>query len=690
MRFLAVAFAVSATFLFGCNSSSSEAPSETSNQAELKLTQSTETSFADIGDAVVWRHSSTSDNDILITTLEADGVALYQSDGKQLAHLNVGEVTGADIRYDITFGDAGAIDVLALALPDEQALAFYHIKGDSAPWMREVGRLSLPEAAEGVCLYKNPTNAELIVTATTEQGRALQYKLKHQAGVLTSTLFDDESMPIAVRQIDVGGELSACVADDSTATLYIAEQDLGIWAYGAEPEHTFERRLVDTLAPLGQLQEVEGLDFIYQSGGYGYLVAADEGKGITLYSAKDAELLTQFDVPGFDEVKALAVAHDGLWLANSELEQPIYQKMSFTSLAAQNEMANAQFSMALNPADVAHTRVALVAVSGETTPVDDDGDAADDPALWVNPEDPAHSVIVATNKQGGLMAYNLAGEELQYLNQGEPNNVDIRTLEGPEGANVNLVAASNRDGNTIAFYTVSDPSKQNLPLIVIPAVGDNTSNGEIQTSLNEVYGLCMYQAVNGDAYVFINGKSGLIEQWRVELVEQGVSGTLVRTLSVPSQPEGCVADDATGELYLGEEDVGIWRFGADESADTAGELITKIDGDILTADVEGLALYHDGQNKYLLASSQGSHSYVAYDLNKDLQVVSQFALVANDEAGLDGASETDGIHVTAQSLGDSYPDGLLIVQDGYNVDSQYQQQNQNFKLVNWNDIAASF
>ncbi|MGH1558903.1 phytase [Caulobacter segnis] len=39
----------------------------------------------------------------------------------------------------------------------------------------------------------------------------------------------------------------------------------------------------------------------------------------------------------------------------------------------------------------------------ETVPVASTGDAADDPAIWRNPVDPAKSLIVATDKDWGLV-----------------------------------------------------------------------------------------------------------------------------------------------------------------------------------------------------------------------------------------------------------------------------------------------
>ena len=46
----------------------------------------------------------------------------------------------------------------------------------------------------------------------------------------------------------------------------------------------------------------------------------------------------------------------------------------------------------------------------ETTPVPHSGDAADDPAIWVNEANPGASRIFGTDKQGGLAVYDLAGK----------------------------------------------------------------------------------------------------------------------------------------------------------------------------------------------------------------------------------------------------------------------------------------
>ena len=88
------------------------------------------------------------------------------------------------------------------------------------------------------------------------------------------------------------------------------------------------------------------------------------------------------------------------------------------------------------------------------------------------------------------------------------------------------------------------------------------------SEIPEVYGFCLYRsAKTGTYYGFMNGKSGIIEQWELKPHgENEIEGHVVRTLKVTTQPEGMVADDELGDLYVGEEGRGIWKFSAEPDA----------------------------------------------------------------------------------------------------------------------------
>jgi 3-phytase len=308
----------------------------------------------------------------------------------------------------------------------------------------------------------------------------------------------------------------------------------------------------------------------------------------------------------------------------------------------------------------------------ETDPVPSKGDAADDPCVWIHPTDPALSTIIGTDKKAGLAVYDLAGHQLQYLPDMRPNNVDIRYNFLLGEKRVALVGLSNRSNNTLRFFQV-DPQTRLL----------HSASRGIQTGLG-VYGFCMYHSPHsGKYYAFVTTKDGTLQQW--ELFDHGtgtVDAAKVRSFDVGSQVEGCVADDEYAVLYVGEENEGIWKYGAEPDTGTTRTLVDRTGPQgHLQADVEGLSIYYaSNRTGYLIASSQGSHKFVLYRREGNNDYVMTFQV--GNGTGIDSVSVTDGLDVINFPLGAVFPFGVFIVQDGNN-----NPDNQNFKLVPWEEIA---
>lgn len=306
----------------------------------------------------------------------------------------------------------------------------------------------------------------------------------------------------------------------------------------------------------------------------------------------------------------------------------------------------------------------VVQASGETVAVATaNADAADDPAIWRNPANPAASLIVGTDKKAGLYVYDLSGAQRHFINAGRVNNVDlIEARVG--GTDLVLVAASDRAdlaNAKIALFRL-DPARATLVAI-----------GKVPAGTGEAYGLCLAAREDGvEAFMVL--KDGTIHQIALDLAGATPAGRIVRTLKLATQSEGCVVDARTHRLYVAEEDVGVWRFDARPDGPTAPTSVAKVDGSALVADVEGVALAGD---KWLLVSSQGDNAYAVYAL-PDERYVGRFRI----GPGRFGAtSETDGIAVALGDLGPDYPIGLFVAQDGDNA-----PRAQNFKLVDWRAI----
>lgn len=309
-----------------------------------------------------------------------------------------------------------------------------------------------------------------------------------------------------------------------------------------------------------------------------------------------------------------------------------------------------------------------------TGPCHSAGDQCDDSAIWIHPTDPAQSVIIGDDKNGGMVVWNLPGQEIQFIDGGtNMNNVDLRYnfpltgtfSTGQVHTHVALVGVTDETDAGVILYKVNPYCS---PTGKLEYANATLAASTLPLAKPMVYGGCMYYSQpTGTYFFFANWKDGTVKQ--VELTGgSAVSGKVVRTFDVGGQVEGCVADDVLQSFYIGEEDVGIWKYGAEP---TAGDSRTQVDrvgsATGLKADVEGLTLYYrsDGGG-YLIASGQSS--------GPDVRDVVYERTGSNAWVGtfrVQDADETDGMDVTNLPLGPGFPHGLLVTHDASPTPSRH-------------------
>lgn len=305
-----------------------------------------------------------------------------------------------------------------------------------------------------------------------------------------------------------------------------------------------------------------------------------------------------------------------------------------------------------------------VAASFETDPMTGTGDRADDPALWVHPGDVSKSVILGTNKDEGLHVYDLSGAELQFLDVGQLNNVDVRG---------NVAAASNDEFNSISTFRVDAET------------GTVSHTGDVQTGKDEPYGFCMGE-VDDTTLMIPTYKDGSIQIW----TSNDTGTTLQRSLQVGQfgqlQLEGCVVDDGAGIVFIGEEEHGIWKLDL-RQPDSTPEIVDTIEaGNGLVADVEGLSLWvGEGTEGYLVASAQAADRFVLYDRAAPHAPRGIVTITESADGSVDAVSHTDGLDVSSAAL-PGFPRGVMIVQDDANP---LPEVDQNFKVVDWAAVEAA-
>lgn len=267
----------------------------------------------------------------------------------------------------------------------------------------------------------------------------------------------------------------------------------------------------------------------------------------------------------------------------------------------------------------------------------------DDMCVWIHPQDPALSTIITADKAANrLFVYDLQGNVLQTIDVPEPGNIDLRDNVTLGGQASSLVVVNQRDVKLRLRVFRVDPATRKL---------EGVDDGEITTEAN--YGGCLYHSRKSGKLHFISTtkKSGIQQYELFENASGQVSGKLVRSWKL-GKSEGAVADDDAGVVYIGEEERGIWKLGAEPDSPAPGELVIKIDNSDLEGDIEGLALTTDPTGRRLLVlSDQGRSVFVVLDRDDNYSVVGTFRCV--------GAESTDGIEIVSHPLGPNFPNGLF-------------------------------
>jgi 3-phytase len=668
--------------LAACAQKSAQTPAEPAPPAVAAAAETAPTVEDGANAVAIWVHPTDGALSLVLGAGGTGGLEVYGLDGALRQRIGDIEASHVTLRYGFDLG--GRRIPLVLAYDPMRAQLFPYTIDDAGTLTRLSGTpVQADDDLVGLCSYTSPISGRVYALGMTDGGQMLQWEYFAKAGAIEGEL---------VRSVALGKGAGYCAVDDATGTIYYGDEALGLMSLPVGVETDPARSVVDMAAPRGGLaEEVKGIALAQGTDGKAFVVISDvSAERIAIYGP-EGQRVGRFQVGAGGTVDAVGET-EGLAVATVPMGEA-YPEGILVVADQDNDGAHSNFKIvgwreARTAAGVADTafadpRAAAAATARtvtpvlETVPVTTWGDAADDPAIWVNPRDPAKSAVIGTDKNLGLYVYDLDGRLLQALPDGRMNNVDLRDGFLVHGKPRVLVAASNRTDKTIALYFL-DPATRRL----------SRAGDAVPTGFGDPYGLCMYAGATGH-YVFVNnGGDGLFRQWRITASNGQAAAQQVREFTVGSQAEGCAADDEAGTLYIAEEDGGFFRYSALADGGAERREIDRVDGpNGLLADIEGVGIWagKDGTG-YLVLSNQGADNYAVYRREGDNAFVGLFHVVADPNRGIDGASETDGLDVVSAPLGAKFPDGLLVVQDGRNLSPR---EKQNFKFVSWRDIARA-
>jgi len=311
-------------------------------------------------------------------------------------------------------------------------------------------------------------------------------------------------------------------------------------------------------------------------------------------------------------------------------------------------------------------------------PVDFD---TDDPAIWVNPNDPAQSLVIGTDKDssGGLYVFDLKGKTIRsktVKGLKRPNNVDIAYGLMLTGKKTDIAVTTERYTHKLRIFSLPDMKaidNGGIPVFV----------GETEAEYRDLMGISMYTDPSGKIYAIVGRKTGPKNGgylWQYLLTDDGkgnVKADLVRKFgqySGKKEIEAIAVDNELGYVYYCDEQVGVRKYYADPAKGNK-ELALFGQGDF-TVDNEGIAIYKTpGNNGYILVSDQGAKQLKVYDRVAKANTAHPHPLLTTIKYS---ANQTDGIDVVSVPLNNDFKHGLLVA----------MSDDKTFHFYRWEDIAG--
>lgn len=303
----------------------------------------------------------------------------------------------------------------------------------------------------------------------------------------------------------------------------------------------------------------------------------------------------------------------------------------------------------------------------------------DDPAIWINRNDPAKSMILGTDKgeeNGGIYLFDLNGKidrHLTVLNLKRPNNIDIAYDFQYNSRNIDIAVFTERGRNCIRVFSVPD-------MVPIDNGGIDVFTGEEH---NDPMGIALYtEPQSQKIYAIVSRKYGPTEgylwQYLLQTNDEGfVEGKKARefgAFSGEKEIEAIAVDNELGYIYYSDELYGVRKYYA--SPDSSNIELASFATEEFESDREGISIYKlTGTTGYILVSDQQSNQFHLYPREGSKDAPHRHTLLRTVKTE---TVESDGSDVTHLSLNRTFKKGLFVA----------MSDDRTFHYYKWEDIAG--
>lgn len=306
---------------------------------------------------------------------------------------------------------------------------------------------------------------------------------------------------------------------------------------------------------------------------------------------------------------------------------------------------------------------------------------SDDPAIWVNPTDPAKSLVIGTDKSatGALYVFDLEGKIIPSLvvkGLKRPNNVDLAYGLKLNGVPTDVVITTERITHKLRIFSLPDMKP-------VDDGGIPVFEGETATEYRDLMGISIYTAKSGEMYAIVGRKTGPKDGsylWQYLLKDNGkgqVKAELVRKFGAYSgkkEIESIAVDNEQGYIYYSDEQHGVRQYYADPKKGNEELSIFGTTG--FVDDHEGISIYKtSGSKGYILVSDQAANRFQIFSRESRTAKPFEHQLlkIVKVEAG-----HSDGSEVVNVPLNNTFKHGLFVV----------MSDDKTFHYYRWEDIAG--
>jgi myo-inositol-hexaphosphate 3-phosphohydrolase len=218
-------------------------------------------------DLALWIHPTDVTQSLIIGAHRSPTQQLvtYSLGGGQIQQLvTLVPVNGVDLRYNFSLAQQ-PIALVAVTNQVANSIGFYTVDAGTRMLQAVPGNTLLTGTnVTGVALCYSFSTRKYYAVATHQSG-AQQWEVFDNDGGIDGNL---------VRSLILSSRAEGCVCDDALDQLYVAEDAVGIWKYGLNPDAGTSGILVDSTDGGHLSVPVKGLSIYHAHNGLGYLIAA--------------------------------------------------------------------------------------------------------------------------------------------------------------------------------------------------------------------------------------------------------------------------------------------------------------------------------------------------------------------------------------------------------------------------------